>query len=117
VSAANKNGRVTKLADIKGILEYRFVGSFDWTPPKPFCDHIAWFVFDPVKHADEYERVKKDMVARAERLKTWCNIDWDGTGSWYSVAKAPYVAKVTYEETERPILVLIGGFTITGTTS
>jgi hypothetical protein len=103
-----KTGRVTKLADIKGIMEYRFVGSFDWTPPKPFANRLVWFMFDPIKHANDYEKIKQDMIDRAERLKTWCVTDWDGTGTWYSSESEPWITKVTYDETERPILVLIG---------
>ena len=108
MTATGKVGRVTKLSDVKGVMEYRFVPK-NWTgPPAAHAKHVCWFEFDPMKHADEYAKIKADMIARAERLKTWCNEDWDGTVRWYNRSE-PWVTKVTYDEVERPILVLIGG--------
>lgn len=107
LTATGKTGRVTKLSDVKGVMEYRFVPK-DWDGPPAAYAHVCWFVFDPVKHADEYAKVKADMIARRERLKAWVNEDWDGTGRWFSTKGGPWVAKVTYDEVERPILVLIG---------
>lgn len=107
-AATNKIGRVTKLSDVKGVMSYRFVPKNWGGPPKPFCDHLCWFEFDPVKHADEYDRQKKDMVARVERLKTWCHEDWDGTVSMFSFS-GPWHAKITFDPIERPVLVLLGG--------
>lgn len=105
-----KTGRVTKLSDVKGVMEYRFVPR-DWEgPPMPFGAHVCWYMFDPIKHADDYAKIKADMVARRDRLKAWCDEDWDGTARWFSFS-GPWVAKVTYDEVERPILVLIGGLT------
>ena len=103
-----KTGRVTKLADVKGVLAYRFVPKNWEGPPKPFDAHLCWFEFDLIKHTDEYDRQKKDMIARVERLKTWCNQDWDGTVSMFSFS-GPWITKVTYDEIERPVLVLLGG--------
>lgn len=105
-TATGKTGRVTKLSDVKGVMEYRFVPK-NWQGPPAAFAQVCWFEFDPVKHADEYAKIKADMVARVERLKTWCNEDWDGTGRWYSQS-GPWTDKITYDEVERPILVLIG---------
>lgn len=98
--------RVSSLKAIKGLMEYRFVPK-DWTPPKAFADHVDWFVFDPDKHADEYEKIRVDMVGRAERLKNFNGNDWDGVARWYNKSGV-YAAKVTYDPVERPFLVLIG---------
>jgi len=108
VTATGKLGRVTKLSDVKGVMEYRFV-PVDWKgPPAAFATQVCWYVFDPVKHADDYAKIKADMIARRERLKAWCNEDWDGTARWYCRQPGPWVEKITYDEVERPILVLIG---------
>ena len=114
MTATGKTGRVTRLSDVKGVMEYRFV-PVGWTSPAPFDSHVCWFEFGPVKHTDEYVKIKADMIARADRLKTRCNTNWDGTGTWFNFQK-PYVAKVTYDEVERPILVLIGGCATAGMT-
>ena len=105
-AATEKTGRVTKLSDVKGVMEYRFVPK-NWEGPPSEFSHVCWYVFDPVKHADDYTKIKADMIGRKERLKAWCNEDWDGTGRWYHRAQ-PWAAKVTYDEVKRPILVLIG---------
>ncbi len=103
-----KTGRVTKLSDVKGVMAYRFVPKNWEGPPPPFDAHLCWYEFDPVKYVDDYTKIKADMIARAERLKNWCREDWDGTVSLFSF-QGPWVVKVTYDEVERPVLVLIGG--------
>lgn len=105
--ATAKTGRVTKLADVKGTMAYRFV-PHDWPGPPSAFAQVTWYVFDPVKYADDYAKIKADMLGRRERLKTWCNEDWDGSVSWYNGGEL-WTAKVTYDEIERPVLILMGG--------
>ena len=104
-AAVAKTGRVTKLADVKGVMEYRFVPK-GWVAPLP---HVTWFEFDPVKHADEYDRQREDILARVDRLRAWDNSEWDFTASWYKDGAPIYTARIDFHPTERPVLVVIGG--------
>jgi hypothetical protein len=80
MAATGKTGRTAKLADVKGLMEYRFV-SKNWTPPPEF-GHLVWFEFDPVKHAGEYAKWKLDIGNdRAERLKKFSGVEWDFTAT------------------------------------
>lgn len=104
-AATQKTGRVAKLTDVKGIQEYRFVAK-DWTAPLP---HVAWFEFDPVKHADEYERQRVDILARVDRLRDFCGQTWDFTTTWFKNREPFYTARIDHHPVERPVLVVIGG--------
>lgn len=110
-AATQKTGRVTKLTHVKGAMEYRFVPK-GWTTPPGF-ENLCWFEFDPVEHADEYAKWKADIGhARGARLKkfTGSNVEWDFTASWYHDGKIVYRVRVDHDPVERPVLVVIGGF-------
>lgn len=110
-AATQKTGRVTKLAHVKGAAEYRFVPK-DWAPPSGF-GHLCWFEFDPVEHADEYAKWKTDIGhARGARLRKFTDsaVEWDFTASWYRNGEIVYRVRVDHDPIERPVLVVIGGF-------
>lgn len=102
--ATTKTGRVTKLADVKGVMEYRFVPK-GWVAP---LARQMWFELDPVKHADEYEQQRLDILARADRLRTWDGREWDFTASWYVDGVPTRTERIDHHPTERPVLVLVG---------
>ena len=104
-AATAKVGRVAKPADVKGVMEYRFVPK-SWAAPMP---HHAWFEFDPLRHADEYTRWREDIVARADRLRAWDGREWDFTVSWLRDGTPFYTARIDFDAVERPMLVLVGG--------
>lgn len=108
MTATAKTGRTTKLADVKGLMEYRFVPK-GWAPPPEFA-HLVWFEFDPVKHAGEYAKWKLDIGNdRAERIKKFTGAEWDFIAKWYRNGEPVYVARIDHDPVERPVLVVIGG--------
>jgi hypothetical protein len=104
-TASAKTGRVTKLADVKGVMEYRFVPK-GWAAP---LSSLTWFEFDPVKHADEYAKWRDDIAARADRLRAWDGREWDFTATWFKDYAPIYTARVDFDPVERPVLVVVGG--------
>lgn len=108
MTATVKTGRVTRLADVKGLMEYRFVPK-GWAPPPEF-PHLSWFEFDPVQHAGEYAKWKIDISERAARLKKFDGTVWDCKATWFKNGEPSYVARIDYDIVERPVLVVIGGF-------
>lgn len=107
-AASAKAGRVTKLSDVRGLMEYRFVPK-GWTAPPEF-PHLTWFEFDPIKHADEYAKWQADMHARMERLRAFNGEVWDFTASWYKDRQPVYTTRIDFDPVERPVLVVIGNF-------
>jgi len=105
VTATPKTGRVFKLADVKGVMEYRFVPK-GWVAP---LARQSWFEFDPVKHVDEYERQRLDVLARADRLRVWDGREWDFTASWFQNGTPVHTARIDHHPVERPVLVIVGG--------
>lgn len=108
MATVERVGRVTNLKHIRGLVEYRFVQR-GWTAPLP---HLVWFEFDPIQHADEYQKWRNDILARADRLRRWNGREWDFTGSWFRNGQPFYTTRIDYHPVERPILVAIGGFTV-----
>lgn len=100
----HKTGRVTKLSDVKGVVEYRFVPQ-GWICPIP---QLAWYEFDPVKHADVYAQWQADIVDRAARMKLWTGQDWDFTATWLHDGQT-LTSRIDFHPVERPVLVVIGG--------
>lgn len=104
-AATIKTGRVTKLSDVKGVMEYRFVPK-GWIAPLP---NQMWFEFDPVKHADEYTRQHEDMLARVDRVRAFNGETWDFTATWFEKGAPVYTARIDFDPVERPVLVVVGG--------
>jgi hypothetical protein len=105
-TATAKTGRVTKLADVKGVMSYRFVPR-GWVAPLP---NQMWFEFDPVKHVDEYEKQRLDILARVDRIRAFNGETWDFTATWFKNFFEPvYTARIDFDPVERPVLVVVGG--------
>lgn len=106
-TTTQKIGRVSKLADIKGLMEYRFVPK-DWAPP---LVQLAWYEFDPIRHADEYQRWREDIEARSDRLRV-LNPEavWNYEVAWFKDGQPVYTARIDYDPIERPMLIAVGGF-------